>query len=126
VNSLEVVDFILALGGIAAALAAIWGIIWGITKWIHKQNNQSTEIADLEKKHDEDTKKLREKEESDFEQLREEERERISRLEEELCVLSYALLAVLDGLKQQGCNGEVTKAHSTLEKYLNQKAHGQK
>ena len=32
--------------------------------------------------------------------------------------LTVALLAVLDGLKQQGCNGEVTVAHTALKKYL--------
>ena len=58
--------------------------------------------------------------------LREEEQAEFKRVKDELCVLAYSLLAVLDGLKQQGCNGEVTKAHASLEKYLNQKAHGQK
>ena len=82
---------------------------------MHKQNTQSTDIEALEKKHDADTKMLREEEQAEF-----------KRVKDELCVLAYSLLAVLDGLKQQGCNGEVTKAHASLEKYLNQKAHGQK
>lgn len=98
----------------------------GIVKWIHKQNGQSTEISTLEKKHDEDTKKLMDQEKADFEALRKEERENIKGVKDELCILSYSVLAILDGLKQQGCNGEVTKAHNTLEKYLNQKAHDQK
>lgn len=38
-------------------------------------------------------------------------------------VICYALLACLDGLKQLGTNGEVTKAHSTLEKHINKVAH---
>lgn len=33
-------------------------------------------------------------------------------------VLMEGLYACLDGLKQQGCNGEVTKALSTLHKHL--------
>lgn len=33
-------------------------------------------------------------------------------------VLAEGLYACLDGLHQQGCNGEVTKALSTLHKHL--------
>lgn len=123
---MEIIDGFILVGSIAAAGMAIWGIIWGITKWIHKQNGQSTEIKTLEKKHDADTKKLMEQEKADFEALRKEERENLQGVKDELCILSYSVLAILDGLKQQGCNGEVTKAHNTLEKYLNQKAHDQK
>ncbi len=123
---MEIAEIIITIGGVATAIAAIWGIVYGITKWVHKQNVQSTDIEALEKKHDSDAKKILDKEKEDFDLLREEESERIHRVEDELCVLSYAVLAVLDGLKQQGCNGEVTKAHTALEKYLNQKAHGQK
>lgn len=112
---MEAVEIIIAIGGVATALTAIWAIVYGITKWVHKQNTQSTDIEALEKKHDADTKMLREEEQEEF-----------KRVKDELCVLAYSLLAVLDGLKQQGCNGEVTKAHASLEKYLNQKAHGQK
>lgn len=48
----------------------------------------------------------------------------IKAIKEEQTMTTYVLLAVLDGLKQQGCNGEVTKAHETLSKFINQKAHG--
>lgn len=123
---MEAVEIIITVGAVAGAIAAIWGLVYGLTKWVHKQNTQSTDIEKLERKHDADTKKLLDQEKADIELLRKEERERIHRVEDELCVLSYAVLAVLDGLKQQGCNGEVTKAHTALEKYLNQKAHGQK
>ena len=37
----------------------------------------------------------------------------------------YGILACLKGLKEQGCNGPVTEALHTLEKHLNQSAHGQ-
>ena len=123
---MEIANTIILIGSVASALLVIGGVIWGIVKWIHKQNGQSTEISTLEKKHDEDTKKLMDQEKADFEALRKEERENIQGVKDELCILSYSVLAILDGLKQQGCNGEVTKAHNTLKKYLNQKAHDQK
>lgn len=38
-------------------------------------------------------------------------------------ILTKSMLAVLEGLKQQGCNGPVTKAKEELERYLVQVAH---
>ena len=46
-------------------------------------------------------------------------------MEDELCLLTYAVLACLKGLKEQGCNGPVTEAIGKIEKHTNQKAHGQ-
>ena len=47
----------------------------------------------------------------------------ISNIKAEQQVICYALLACLDGLKQLGANGNVTKAHATLDKHLNKNAH---
>lgn len=47
----------------------------------------------------------------------------IKALKDEQQVMCFALLACLDGLKQLGANGNVTKAHEALEKHLNTKAH---
>lgn len=49
----------------------------------------------------------------------------IEELNAEMLVLSSAMLACLDGLKQLGANGKVTEAHDQLEEHLNQRAHGQ-
>ncbi len=47
----------------------------------------------------------------------------ITELKEEQQIMCYAMLACLDGLKQLGANGNVTKAHDALEKHLNKNAH---
>lgn len=47
----------------------------------------------------------------------------IKAIKEELCMHAYVLLAVLDGLKQQGCNGKVTEAQDELSKHINKQAH---
>lgn len=47
----------------------------------------------------------------------------IREIKEEQCVMCYAILATLDGLKQLGANGNVTAAHEKLEKHLNKLAH---
>ena len=96
-------DVIIKIGGVITALATIIGAIVIIAKWFNKQNQQTTDIADIKKHHEADIKELR----------------------DELCVLSYGMLAALDGLKQLHCNGEVTKAHEMLSKHLNKQAHGQ-
>lgn len=49
--------------------------------------------------------------------------EEIKALKEEQCMMSYVMFACLDGLKQLGCNGEVSKAHDKLQKHLNEMAH---
>ena len=96
-------DIIIKIGGVITALTAIFGAIALIVKWFNKQNKQTTDIENLKTHHAEDIQELR----------------------DELCVLSYGMLAALDGLKQLNCNGEVTKAHDMLSKHLNKQAHSQ-
>lgn len=47
----------------------------------------------------------------------------IKQIKEEQCMHTYVLLAILDGLKQQGCNGPVTEAREKLSKHINKQAH---
>lgn len=55
-----------------------------------------------------------------------EQTKQIQEIKEEQTMFCYVCLACLDGLKQLGANGEVTKAHDKLNKYINRKAHDQK
>ena len=107
-------DIIIKGGAVVTAMTAIIGAIIFIVKWFNKQNQQTNDIAALKKHHEEDMVATKEKEARDIQELR-----------DELCVLSYGMLAALDGLKQLHCNGEVTKAHDILSKHLNKQAHGQ-
>lgn len=47
----------------------------------------------------------------------------IKQIKEEQCMHTYVLLAILDGLKQQGCNGPVTESMNKLSKHINKQAH---
>ena len=49
----------------------------------------------------------------------------IDAMKEEMCLLTYGVLACLKGLAEQGCDGPVTAAIEKIEKHLNQQAHGQ-
>lgn len=48
----------------------------------------------------------------------------IKQVKEEQCMLTYCMMATLDGLHQLGCNGKVTEARSQLDKFMNKQAHG--
>lgn len=107
-------DCVSVVATIITTAIAVGGIAVAIIRWIVAQNRQTEEIAELRRNHERDIAETRRKETED-----------IRAIKDELCVLSYAMLASLDGLKQLHCNGEVTKAHDRLEKHLNQSAHGQ-
>ena len=108
-------EALITFGKVIGGLITVGGALWAIIKWIIAQDKQTEEIAELKKQHEED-----------MENFHKQEAEKNKLIQDELCVISYALLAALDGLKQKGCNGEVTKAHEKLEKHINQQAHGQK
>lgn len=48
---------------------------------------------------------------------------KIQEVQSEIYILTECMRAVLDGLHQQGCNGEVTKTKQKLETYLIKKAY---
>jgi len=50
--------------------------------------------------------------------------EQIKEIKAEQCMLTYCMMATLDGLHQLGCNGKVTEARSELDKFMNKQAHG--
>lgn len=111
---METVDLIIKVAALIGAVGGICGAIYAVIKWFQKQEKQTTDIAELKALHEKDMEATRKKEAEDMQAIK-----------DELCVLSYAMLASLDGLQQLHCNGNVTKAHEKLEKHLNQKAHDQ-
>lgn len=98
---LSVVYAVTAICGMIAAVGGIIAIIFRFVRWIDRQKAQDLEMAAIKESHEKDLQTMR----------------------EELTVICFGLLAALDGLKQLGANGNVTKAHDSLDKHLNQKAH---
>lgn len=94
---------IITVAGVLSALIAIGTVGYKVIKWIQQQDKQT----------------------KDIEELREQDKENLKQLNDEMCLLTYAVLACLKGLKEQGCNGPVTEAIGKVEKHINQKAHGQ-
>lgn len=92
--------------GVAAGVAAIWAIIKGIFKYY----NKGYDLVQHQKKQDEDIAQIK----SDLQSVKDEQ-----------SVLTYGILACLKGQQEQGLDGPVTDAISTIEKHLNKKAHNQ-
>lgn len=107
-------QYIPIICGVITTVIAVGGIALAVIRWVVSQNKQTEDISNLRKQYESDIKAIKQKESQD-----------IQTVKDELCVLSFAMLAALDGLMQQGCNGNVTKAHDRLEKHINQQAHGQ-
>ena len=94
---------IIAIAGVVSALLTLGAVARKVIKWFEKQEEQT----------------------KDIEKLRKQTKDDIKDMEDELCLLTYAILACLKGLKEQGCNGPVTEAIGKVEKHTNQAAHGQ-
>lgn len=93
-------SFITAAAFVGAVIALVT-YFSKVVRWVDKQAKQDEDIKQLSKHHEED----------------------MTSIKEEQTLLVEGILACLQGLKEQGCNGPVTKAIDKYEKYLNQKAH---
>ena len=94
---------IITVAAVLGAITTIGTVAWKIFKWFKAQEEQTEEIEKIKKKEEEEKQALN----------------------DELCLLTYAVLACLKGLQEQGCNGPVTEAIGKVEKHINKKAHGQ-
>ena len=94
---------IVTAGAVVAALTTLVTLLLRFIRWVEQQKKQDTDIRALQTRHDEDIKAL----------------------QHEQTLAIYGILAALKGLKEQGCNGPVTTAIDKIEKYLNEKAHGE-
>ena len=94
-------ETIIAAGKVLSALTAIAALFISAVRFFDRQKAQGEDLAELNALHCRD----------------------MSKLKEEQSLLVYGVLACLKGLKEQGCNGPVTEAIDTLEKYINKKAH---
>lgn len=75
----EYVAQVIIPASVLGALTAIGAVAYKIIKWFQAQEKQTTDIEDLKKQ----------------------EKEDIKAMEDELCLLTYAVLACLKGLKER-------------------------
>lgn len=105
-------ETIITAGAVCTATALLVSKFAKGVRWFDKQDKQSSDIANLEQKHDDDVAALQN-----------ELAEEIRKNNNELQLLTYGVLACLKGLQEKGCNGPVTEAVNKIENYLNKKAH---
>lgn len=94
---------IITAGGVVAALVTMVTLLVKFVRWVDHQKEQDKKLEELKQKHEADNETI----------------------QKELTLLTYGILACLKGLKEQGCNGPVTKAIEKIEKHINNKAHHQ-
>jgi len=118
-------------------LAIIITAIWGFVKIIMEIVKAITERHDKEQRWDESAKQMKEEHEKITKRYDEEITKLRQKIDEnhcdtvaqtqeikaELFVLTNAMLGVLDGLIEQGCDGVVKNARSKLSEYINERAH---
>lgn len=100
---------ILAILGTLVALVAGIGAILVLIGYI-------TSVHDKRQKYD--------SYENQINELKLDTTAKLQEIQAEQCMLTYCMMATLDGLHQLKCNGKVTEAREKLDKYLNQQAHG--
>lgn len=94
---------IVLAGSVLAALTAIVTFLVKLVRWVDRQKQQDAELQKLKDTHNQD----------------------MVIIQREQTLMMYGILAALKGLQEKGCNGPVTEAITEIEKYLNQKAHGE-
>ncbi len=94
-------EIIVAVAGYISALGIILGVVLKAHKLYLHQGEQDNSIKSLESRHNDDIKAIK----------------------EEQTLHTYAMLACLKGLKEQGCDGPVTEAIEKIEKHINVEAH---
>lgn len=92
---------LITAAAVITAIGVIVGFVVKAVKWFDRQSKQDSNLDNLSNKHDED----------------------INSLKAEQRIIIEGLLACLQGLQEQGCNGPVTKAVEKIGAYLNGKAH---
>lgn len=94
---------------IVAVIGAIWGgykVIKEVIEAINNKHDQQKKWDSYDERIDAVDAKLQE-------------------INSEQCMLTYCMMATLDGLHQLGANGKVTEAREKLDKFINKQAHGQ-
>ena len=118
---------------LAVIIMAIWGfvkIIMEIIEAVNKRHDREQKWDEYEQNLAKERDKIYEKYDTKLAEIETRIADSIAdtdaKIQEtraELYILTECMAAVLDGLKQQGCNGKVTEAKNNLDAYLIKRAH---
>lgn len=108
---------ILEFFGVLVAIVGGVGAIKAMIKWVTSKHDKNQKYDAYDKRIDDVEAKIADTH-SDTEA-------KLQQIQSEQCMLTYCMMATLDGLKQLGCNGKVTEAREALDKFMNKQAHEQ-
>lgn len=104
--------------------------LWGFIKVVKEIVQNITARHDREQSWDdmvgsiqEERKTICERYDKKLEEMEQEIKKNHADTKAELLILTNSMEAVLDGLKQQGCNGKVSDAAEKLAQYMRDRAH---
>lgn len=97
----ELAELIKLIAAVITAIGVISVAVAKIYQWYKRPKENSEHLAEMTKRQESDIKAIK----------------------SEQCMITYCMLACLDGLKQLGANGPVTEARDKLGKYINKQAH---
>lgn len=101
---------IVEIAKIITSIGVIGALMWNIFRQYSKWESYDKKICDTNKRIDD---------------LQTDVNAKMQQIQSEQCMQTYVLNAILDGLHQLHCNGKVTEATEKLNKFINQKAHGE-
>lgn len=99
---------IIAFVGLLTSLGVLFALIKSSIHQVDKWNGYDKDIKEVKNKVENTETNINAK---------------ITSLKDEQYIQTRVLLAVLDGLHQQGCNGKVTEATAELTDFLNKSSH---
>lgn len=120
-QAITINSMLAALGTIAIIAGGIAGLV-ALYKYVTGAHDRAQKWDGA----DDQIKQLKQETEEQMEKITKDFGDKLQEQNSELCMHTYVLYALLDGLLQQGCNGEVKKAHDKMQKFMNQAAHGEK
>lgn len=118
-------DGIIQAAAVLGALGVFWKMWKSVDRFVARQKDQDKELVEIRADHKESIDKINQSIATSIANVTKTNDKNLSEIREELTLITYAQLACLKGLKEQGCNGPVTEALNKLEKHLNQAAHHQ-
>ena len=105
---IDIVKVAEIVGAVSLIISMIIGGYKLYDKLVDRLSRLEERVTYDEQKHNEDVRKLQVE---------------ISHIKEENFIIIQGLHGCLDGLLQQGCNGEVTKTKQMIDDYINKAAH---
>lgn len=119
----EVIAIIIAAASLISALSVIYGkVVRPIKKVVQDVEKSKQQINDLQKELNERHKELK----ADIRTLQNDLNDQNDYDTQNRAITMKSMIAILDGLEQNGANGKVTKTKAELISYMSKNLNGKK